>query len=114
MEVRCRIVADRRQDAAVDRFSHWRTRLHDQSVDREVHWWPAADFARQHQVQVGLPLTDRLTGPAVNEVETDVHESRSSRGGDRSRDAGGLMQPAKHSQTAAIKRLRTNAETIHT
>jgi hypothetical protein len=97
----------------VDRISHWRTRLYDQPVEREVVWWSTADFSSQDLGQVGSPLVDRLAGPAIDEVKADIRESRSSRGRDRFRNVVDFMQPAKHTQPAPVKRLCTDAEATH-
>ena len=53
-------------------------------------WWSTADFSSEDLGQVGSPLVDRLAGPAIDEVKTDIRESRSSRGRDRFRDVVGL------------------------
>ena len=62
----------------------------------------AADLSGQDQVQIGSPLLDGLTGPAVDEVETYVFESRAARRGDSRRDVIRFVQPAEHPQTASI------------
>ena len=64
--------------------------------------------------QVGSPLVDGLTGPAVDEIQTDVVESCSSRAaGQRIATVLGLVQPAEHPEAAPIQRLRADAEAIH-
>ena len=113
MEVRRRIVVDRRQNATLDRVSHRRTRLDDEPIEREMVRRLAADFTAQDLVQIGSPLVDCLAGPAVDEVETDVLESCASRRGDGGSDVLRLVQPAEHAQAAPIQRLRSNAEAIH-
>src|SRR3954470_16959850 len=76
-------------------------------------WWSAAGFTGKDLVEIGAPLGDCLTGPTVDEVKTNVPESRASRRRNRMTDVLRLVQPTQHAQTAPIQRLGPNAEAIY-
>src|SRR5215213_8628679 len=97
----CRsFVVHRNQNAAVGRVSHGSTWLDNESVEREMVRWSAAYVTGQDLVQIRSPLVDRLSRPALDEVETDILKSRAPRRGNRTHHIRGLVQPAEHPQTS--------------